>query len=106
MQQVDSPSPHTLARRTDPATSRDAASKVARFSGAHYRSIVEAMGQIASGGLIRVAGASEIAQQAGLDAYQVRKRLPELQRAGLVRLADGSQLTATGRRERLLELCA
>jgi len=102
MQKVDSPVPHTLARSLDPATSKHAAGKVARFAGAHYRLILNAMIELLEVVDRRPIGASDIARRIGfIDAYQVRKRLPELKKAGLVALWPGTQLTESGRRERL-----
>ena len=66
-----------LFRRTDPATSRVAASRVREFKGQHHRAILAAL-------RLGPAGQSEIAARCGLLAHQVNKRLGELRRAGLV----------------------
>jgi predicted ArsR family transcriptional regulator len=88
--------PRTLARRRDPATSQEAAARVAEFAGTHHAKILEALIKIGS-----PAGAEQIAAYSKIDAYQVRKRLPELDRAGLVRSFEQTRVTASGRHERL-----
>lgn len=52
------------------------------------------------------AGAEEIGERCGLDAYSVRKRLPELEAAGRVEVVmvgdePKTRFTSTGRRERV-----
>lgn len=104
---LTSPPSHTLARSTDPGTSRAAAAQVHRFVAGQYREILDAMEMVAlladkaDGDAV---GASAIAGLIGLQPYQVRKRLPELQSAGLVELADGTTRTSSGRDERLWRL--
>lgn len=93
------PPPHTIARGTDPATSKLAAGESAGLVGDHYERILRAMRVVSPG------GAEQVADEARLAAYQVRKRLPELARAGRVRVLDGElRRTREGRRERMWAL--
>lgn len=84
------------ARRTDPATSHEAAARVAEFSSAHHQRVMDALRR--AGGR---AGAEQIAHIAGMDAYAARKRLPELQALGAVRATEETAMTRSGRRERV-----
>jgi predicted ArsR family transcriptional regulator len=83
-----------LFRRTDPATSRVAASRVREFKGQHHRAILAAL-------RLGPAGQSEIADRCGLLAHQVNKRLGELRRAGLVETTGETRPSASGRPERV-----
>lgn len=67
------------ARRTDPATSQIAASKVQRFAAGHFLAILEALGRIGAGTY------KEIAEEADLERHAVARRLKELETAGKVR---------------------
>ena len=84
------------ARRTDPATSHEAAAMAVQFAPGHQELVLRALrehGQL---------GAEQIANIIGMQAYAVRKRLPELQDLHLVEPAgDLTRRTATGRRERV-----
>jgi predicted ArsR family transcriptional regulator len=82
-----------LFRRTDPATSRLAASDAKRFRGEHHRQILEAL--TAAPG-----GASAIAARCGLLPHQVNKRLHELAKAGLIVETGRMAVSASGRQER------
>jgi transcription initiation factor IIE alpha subunit len=88
--------PHTLARRSDPFTSKAAAARVSEFANTHHTKILEAMAEHGA-----PMGAEQIAAYTSIDAYQVRKRLPELQRAGLIQPLDVCRTTTSGRKERL-----
>lgn len=79
------------ARRTDPATSHEAAAKARAFTGEHARRILDAL---AAG----PAGQSEIARRTGLTVAAVSKRLGELRRAGAIE-RDGDATSASGGRE-------
>jgi hypothetical protein len=80
-------------RRSDPPTSRVAASMAGGLRADHQRKILDSLGQGA-------AGASEIAARCGLDAHQVGKRLGEMGRAGLIQTTGRTVRSATGRPER------
>ena len=82
------------ARKTDPATSKDAAKRAAQFAPTHQGKIMEVLRK-------GKASPEEIAQQIGIDAYQVRKRLPELERAGLICVTGETVPTISGRTQRV-----
>jgi predicted ArsR family transcriptional regulator len=88
-----------LFRRTDPATSRVAASRVREFKGQHHRAILAAL-------RLGPAGQSEIADRCGLLAHQVNKRLGELRRAGLVETTGETRPSSSGRPERVYRATA
>jgi predicted Rossmann fold nucleotide-binding protein DprA/Smf involved in DNA uptake len=68
------------ARRSDPATSQRAASRVERFASGHFAKILAA--------LDRAPGSyREIAARAELEPVAVARRMAELETAGLVRRA-------------------
>ena len=79
------------ARRTDPATSHEAAAGVDEFEGDHVAQILEALA-------IGPAGATAIASRCGLGRDAVGKRMSELERRGLV-VVDGKERNANGRNE-------
>jgi len=79
------------ARRTDPATSHEAA-KTAPVS-EHQRLIMDALGQ-------GPAGASGIGARCGLSGHQVNKRLTELARTGRIVETGRVVTSASGRGER------
>jgi len=89
------------ARNTDPITSHGAASMVTQFADDHYSRILKALSIVRAFYGTGKAGAEQIADQAGLQAYQVRKRLPELAKQGEVRATNETRKTACGRSERL-----
>jgi predicted ArsR family transcriptional regulator len=90
-------SPVKLARRTDPSTSHEAASRVREFSASHQQLILSALRRFTK------AGAEQIAAATKLDAYSVRKRTSELCKAGLIRATGDTRTTASGRHERVWE---
>ena len=63
------------ARRTDPATSQRAASKVERFASGHFAKILVALGELKTGTY------REIAFAAGLEPVAVSRRMRELETA-------------------------
>lgn len=69
------------SRRSDPATSQRAASKVRQFDSGHFALIMEALAQ-------GPANFKEIAERCGLERHAVARRLPELRDAGKVRRTD------------------
>ena len=79
------------ARRTDPATSHEAA-KTAPVS-EHQRLIMDALGQ-------GPAGASGIGARCGLSGHQVNKRLTELARTGRIVETGRTVRSSSGRGER------
>jgi len=79
------------ARRTDPATSHEAA-KTAPVS-EHQRLIMDALGQ-------GPAGASGIAARCGLLPHQIGKRIAELAKAGRIVETGRVVTSASGRGER------
>lgn len=87
--------PKTLARRTDPSTSHQAAARVDEFSPSHREQVLSALRRFGR------AGAEQIAAATKLDAYSVRKRLPELRREGLAECTDDERTTASGRQEKV-----
>lgn len=84
-----------VARSSDPITSFMAADRVHEFKTAQHQKIMLALLTLGK------AGAEEIADLCGMDAYQARKRLPELQRAGMVQAYAETRRTVSGRFERL-----
>lgn len=79
------------ARKNDPPTSHEAATRARTFAGEHARRILEAL---AAG----PAGQSEIARRTGMTVAAVSKRLGELRRAGAIE-RDGETTSASGGRE-------
>lgn len=92
------------ARTIDPTTSHAAAGIVDQFADDHYGRILKALSIVRAFYGHGKAGAEQIAQAAGLQPYQVRKRLPELQRNGDVRPTGETRKTESGRSERVWEL--
>jgi hypothetical protein len=79
------------ARRSDPATSHQAAARASHFSESHAGRIHVAL----------MAGpqtAHELAERTGLTVVQIDRRLPELQRMGMaaVVIRDGATVTRGG----------
>lgn len=85
------------ARRTDPATSHEAA-KTAPVA-EHQRLILDALGQ-------GPAGASGIAARCGLLPHQIGKRINELARAGRIVETGRTVLSNSGRSEREWQITA
>ena len=71
--------PHTLVRKHDPITSRDAAESVEDFRGGHWKLILNAL-RFWSGGLT----SQEIEGHCSLDYWAVARRMGELETAGKV----------------------
>jgi predicted ArsR family transcriptional regulator len=83
------------ARKLDPQTSHDAAKSMETAATLHCAQVLNCLRAI------RRAGAEEIGELIGMDAYAVRKRLPELQDAGFVDATDQRRTTRSGRSERI-----
>jgi predicted ArsR family transcriptional regulator len=83
------------ARKLDPQTSHDAAKSMETAATLHCAQVLNCLRAI------RSAGAEEIGELIGMDAYAVRKRLPELQDAGLAEPTDERRTTRSGRSERI-----
>jgi predicted ArsR family transcriptional regulator len=90
-------SPASHARRSDPATSKEAAGRVKEFAGGQCGEILAVLRD--RGRL----GAEQIAAWVKMDSYMVRKRLADLEHAGLAMPTDTTRTTASGRRERIWE---
>ena len=86
------------ARRTDPATSHEAAAMAKEFIPSHQSMIVDALY-----GMPYALGAEQIGAIVGLEPYQTRKRLAELFKAGMIEPV-GTRKTKTGRTERTWRL--
>jgi hypothetical protein len=95
---IDFP-PASHARRSDPATSKEAAARVREFAGGQCAQILKWLDAFRPDG----AGAEQLATMTGLDAYKVRKRLADLHHAGLARPTDLTRRTESGRHERIWE---
>lgn len=80
------------ARRSDPATSKEAGRAAAGFSGRHSRLVLEALAE-------GPAGKCEIARRCGLSEQQVNRRLAELRRAGAVERTGRLAKSDSGNRE-------
>jgi len=83
------------SRRLDPDTSHAAGDSMKRAATRQGASVLNCLRAI------RNAGAEEIAELIGIDAYAVRKRLPELQDAGLADTTGERRTTRSGRSERI-----
>lgn len=84
-----------LARKTDPATSHDAARRAAEFAGSQRARILA---------LLRSRGPmtpEQIGAELGLEPYAIRKRLPELQEMGLAEPTGEIRPTSSGRWQRV-----
>lgn len=99
MDHLSTPAPHTLARASDPSTSHLAAHMATNLAADHRARVLSALAKVED-----AAGAEQIAELCGLDAYQVRKRLPELQAMGQAAPTGETRRTSTGRQERLWRL--
>ena len=91
---------HTLARRTDPQTSKDAAARVHEFSDSQQYTIFSALS------LYGPMGAEEIGDEVAIHAYAVRKRLAELHQLNRIKPTGDTRRTRSGRSERIWQLCA
>jgi predicted ArsR family transcriptional regulator len=86
------------ARRSDPATSHDAAASVDVFSAEHYQRIIRALKSGGPGTIY------EIAERCGMTHVQVARRLPEMQ-GRLVRIrASITRRGPTGRACRVWDI--
>lgn len=80
------------ARKTDPSTSHEAASKAQRFASGHKARILEALKE-------GPRSAHGLAAMTGLTVVQVDRRLPELRSAGLaepMKHDDGADVVVGG----------
>ena len=82
-----------LSRNSDPWTSHAAGASV------NVKSQCEAILTVLR--VLQYAGAEEIAEQCGLDAYAVRKRLADLHDARLAKPSEVTRKTRSGRAERI-----
>lgn len=82
------------ARRRDPATSQEAASRVSNFAAGHYAGIRCAL-------VIGPATIYEIAARTGLDHVAVARRLSEMERAGIAEPTTETRPGPTGRQCRV-----
>lgn len=89
--------PVTLARRTDPQTSHEAAEHVKEFAAGHIGVILKCLKE--HGPL----SPDQIATKTRLDKFQVCRRLPEMQRhvPQLAVPTGETRLSASGRKERV-----
>lgn len=87
--------PHKLARRRDPATSKEAASRVKGFAAGQCAAILAVLRE--KGPL----GAEQIADYLGIEPYSTRKRLADLEHAGKAKPLPMQRVTASGRHERI-----
>lgn len=87
--------PATLARRSDPATSKAAARRVRELAAGQCAEIFAVLQK--HGPL----GAEQIADLTGIEPYSARKRLADLEHAGKARPLPQHRVTRTGRQERL-----
>lgn len=92
------------ARRTDPATSKDAARQAGGLAAEHQRIILGVMQMRAHTGEARDWTADQIAEWCDLDRHQVGRRLGELERNGLVRVTGNQRPTPRGRLARCYEV--
>jgi hypothetical protein len=81
------------ARKTDPATSKDAGENAANFAPCHYRAILLALADMKDG------TADEIAVNCWLDKHQISRRLPEM--TNLVKVTTDTRLSKKGRPARV-----
>ena len=87
--------PVRLARKTDPATSKEAAERVREFFAGHAQKVLDCL---------KAHGPQtpeQIGARIGLDPYAIRKRLPELERAGFAQPTGETAPTASGRSQRV-----
>lgn len=87
-----------LARRTDPATSHEAAARVHEFSDSQQTAIYGALRNYGP------MGAEEIADEVAIPAYAIRKRLAELHQLNRIKPTGDTRRTKSGRSERIWSL--
>jgi predicted ArsR family transcriptional regulator len=97
--------PPPAARRRDPETSKAAARSMRQAATEQAAKVLNALRDLGE------AGAEQIGDRCGLNAYAVRKRLPELEAAGHVEVVmDGdkpkTRTTGSGRSERVWRVAA
>lgn len=101
----NTPNPRTLARKSDPATSHEAAASIAGHVNRLQLKVLAGMGELEGLSGDRGAGAVQISAFALMEPYAARKRLPELKRKGLVEVVEGVTVkTESGRNERAWRL--
>lgn len=83
------------ARRGDPSTSKEAASRVREFAAGQCAAILAVLRE--KGPL----GAEQIAAYLNIDSYAVRKRLSDCEHAGKAKPLPMQRVTASGRHERI-----
>jgi len=94
----------TLARSTDPQTSKDAASASRELRALQHRTIMAVMEIRPAFCVPRDFTADEIAALCDLDRHQVGRRLGELEREGLVRRTGNKRPTPSGRMAQCYEV--
>ena len=87
----------THARRTDPETSREAASRVREFASGQCAEILHLLKKYGP------MSPEQIAAHMAIDAYSVRKRTADLEKAGKARPNGMTCSTVSGRRQRIWE---
>lgn len=85
----------SLARRTDPDTSHDAASRVSEFQSSHQHRVLAAIQDLGE------ATVDEIARKCGIPAHAVGKRIPELERLGQIVATGAERPGDSGRLQRI-----
>lgn len=93
--------PAPRARRTDPATSKDAAASMRAAATPQCAKVLHVLKTWCKQGVYAPLGAEQIGFRLGMHAYAVRKRLSELEQAGLIETTGETHRTSTGRNERL-----
>ncbi len=88
----------TLARRTDPSTSKAAAAAAQSFAHGHCRQILDSLRQ--HGPQTK----DELAEHTGLDSVAIARRMAQLRDALLVRDSGLTRRTKTGRAATVWEL--
>lgn len=91
------PEVHTLARWTDPLTSKAAARRVGELSRSHVAAILRALKE-------GPASKTGLAQRTGIEAHSIGRRLGEMEKQGLIRLTGNTVPSAAGRPEREWEV--
>jgi hypothetical protein len=85
--------PQTLARRTDPETSKEAAKQAKALIAHHHALIVSVLREYGPG------GKDFIASRSKLDGVQVARRTAEMCRLGLIRATGNKSTSTAGRPE-------
>lgn len=86
---------HTSARRTDPATSHQAAQAAESFAGTHCERIHKALQ------LCGPMDPEQIGAMLGMEPYSARKRLSDCQKAGMAEPTGEVVPTTSGRSQRV-----